>query len=256
MKHYDYYMRILIIICICVISISIYMKYDKMEYKENNNKEENKINNIQQDTTNNIEFNIPTIIKSSFECYTLITKQANIKQRDSNNSKTIFQIKKGQKICLNFPQDILNSNLQITLKDIMGKWVIITIMNDEILLRGYLPIDTLRNKNNQIPNNTHIKDSINNAKTISLKIPKIKSYNIPNIHGTIEIKNIIKIIESALKKDDIEEARKWLALAQDINPNEIDIYKLYIILLNKEGNQEEANKLSNEINKYERLKNK
>ncbi len=249
----EFILRALVIALVCVICI---LSYIKLNTQKHIIKESYQNTNFMQHEIEYIDIclhNTKKYEKHKFECYKT-AKKIDIKQSHSNSSKTIFKIKKGQIICFDFPQDILDSDLQIILKSIMQQWVLVAIIGDEFLLRGYLPLKSLRDKDNNIPKSENYISEASNKDCIKIKMPKITSKSFPDISGYATIENIVNIAKNKLYENNITEARAWLALAQYKDSNYMEIYELYTILLKKENNEVEANKIIQELNNLKYLK--
>lgn len=167
-----------------------------------------------------------------------------ILQEKSKNSKKLQRIQKGQKLCLNFPQDIPNTSMQITLKALEDKWLRVTLMGDSILLSGYIPLNVIKNGDR-----LQAKDMIDYSSggEFLLNVPKITSENINLISGSFSIQHILQIAKEKLYLNDYDSVKTWLALAQRQNPEELRIYEIYADLLEHEGKNDEAVELMQKL---------
>ncbi len=184
-------------------------------------------------------------IHTSFACFQIALPKAYIMQQKDKNAKKIQSVQKGQKICLNFPQDIPNTKLKITLKEIESQWVRVTLMNDSVLLNGYIPINAL--KDWQKIDSKNFVESSSGGEILLENAPKITSKNLKSISGGFSIPHILQIAQDRLAVSDCESARTWLALAQQDDRENLAIYDLYVKLLMCEGQNDEALRLKQSL---------
>lgn len=205
-----------------------------------------KIENLAvKDKEATIKVYMPIRIHTQFTCLTLSSKTYVFKLKSKQSIK-LNQLQKGQKLCLNFPQDLLKTSLQITLKEIKGEWLRVTIMGDSILLSGYVPLHTIKNWNRLQASDMAEYSS---GGELLLNAPKITSNDIELISGNFSLQHVLQIARERLELKEYDSVRKWLALAQSKNPAELEIYDIYASLLTHEGKKEEAIKLMQMLNK-------
>lgn len=184
-------------------------------------------------------------IHTSFACFQIALPKVYITQQQDKNAKKIQSVKKGQKICLNFPQDIPHTKLKITLKEIETQWVRVTLMNDSVLLNGYIPINAL--KDWQKIDSKNFIESSSGGEILLENAPKITSKNLKSISGSFSMPHILQIAQDRLDTNDCETARTWLALAQQDDRENLAIYDLYVKLLMCEGQNDEALRLKQSL---------
>ncbi|GAB0172464.1 hypothetical protein [Helicobacter trogontum] len=180
----------------------------------------------------------PKHIHTNFTCFQIAAPKVSIMQKNDRNSKQIQSVRKGQKLCFNFPQDIPNTTLQIILKEIESKWLRVTLVSDSVLLSGYIPIDAL--KDWQKIDSQTLLESSSGSEILLENAPKIISNNLRNIKGSFSMPHILHIVQDKLNMKDCEMARAWLALAQQSDKESLSVYDLYTEVLMCEGRNKEA----------------
>lgn len=232
----------LFIISLCFFT-TLSLTTKSKEHLISSTNQEKILSNVNNDVET-IAIYTPTRLHTKFTCLTLSAKTYVLQQKSKNATK-LKHIPKGQKLCLNFPQDIPKTSLQITLKALEDKWLRVTIMGDSILLSGYIPLNAVKNGDK-----LQAKDMIESSSggELLLNAPKITSNDIERISGTFSMQHILQIAKEKLDLKDYDSVKTWLALAQKQNPAELKIYEIYAALLKHEGKKEEALNLMQKLN--------
>ncbi len=180
----------------------------------------------------------PKRIHTHFTCLQVVLPTAYVMQQRNKQAKKLQVIKKGQKLCFNFPQTIPNTTLYITLKAIQDTWARVTIMGDSVLLSGYVSLHALQDGERLRPKD--FAEYSSGGDLLLANAPKIESNNKELIIGDFSMQHILQIAQASLMAKDYELARAWLALAQQHNQAELAIYDIYATLLIHEKKQQEA----------------
>lgn len=231
--------RLYAIIFLCFLCFFTALRFSKKPQMQQETKNITKIENKQT-----IKIYSPIHIRSKFLCLQTL-KKVHVSQKKSNNSVMLQSIPKGQKICLNFPQNIPHTTLQITLKSLEDKWLRVTIMGDSVLLSGYVPLQAIRHSD-KIKASDLVEQS--SGGELLLNAPEIKSDGLDFISGTFSMRHILQIARDRLDSGDYYSVKKWLALAQGQDPSELEIYEIYAALLYHEGKKDESLQLTKELN--------
>lgn len=234
-------------LCVCSL-LQIYTKKDipllESRMQESATDSNKKATYSEKTSSEILTIYTPTRFSTNFSCFTIHAKKAPVFAEKRQSAKVIVQLKKGQKLCHNFPQNIAHTKLQITLKDIENKWLRTTLMNDSILLRGYVAVEMLGNHK---PKKEDFLPKKSGGLLVLYDAPKITSQSIPNAIGNSSMQHILEIAKQKLALRDYELARSWLAFAQQTDENEMQIYILYMQLLEGEGKIAEAQKLQEKL---------